>query len=83
MTARRSVIHPSFYPPSVLVTVREKNIPKLFQNRKFFWSFCPKFGGHLQDPCYFWPEFWGENKKPRLLIILSPMVFGRRHSLGR
>ena len=82
MTARRSVIHPSFYPSSVLVTVRAKKIPKLFQARKSFSSFT-LIRSLLQDPGYFWPELWVKIKNsgwqslwPAWYLSLLPL----RHS---
>ena len=46
MTARRSVIHPSSCPSSVLVTVQKKKKTKLIQPRKHFGS-CLEFSRNL------------------------------------
>ena len=75
MTARRSVIHPSFCPSSVLVTVRasKKKKPKLIQTGKSLWPFSRNSGVFCRIPVIF-TEIGGRNKKRRSVIISPPMV---------
>ena len=56
MRARRSVIHSSFYPSSVLVTVRAKKNAKIISDREIIMVIFLEFGGLLQDPGYLGPE---------------------------
>ena len=67
MTARRSVIHPSSCPSSVLVTVHPKKKPKLIQPGKTFrlmFGIFPEFGGLLQDAGRFYQNFRSKSKTP-------------------
>ena len=74
MTARRSVIHPSFGPSSALVTVRaSKKKPKLIQTGKSLWPFSRNSGVFCRIPVIF-TEIGGRNKKRRSVIIFPSMV---------
>ena len=77
MTARRSVIHPSFYPSSVLVTVRASK-KKLIQTGKALWPFSRNSGVFCRTLVIF-TEIGGRNKKRRSVII-SPhgILYGNR-----
>ena len=75
MTARRSVIHPSSCPSSVLVTVhqKKKKKAKIYSDRKFILAFSRNSGVFYRIQVVF-TEIGGRNKKRRSVIILAGMV---------